>query len=233
MDIVVAPPTTAQAPKVSAQAPKAKKPSPCSAQPAPRQAIPPVIPRDDNHTSDDHRNVTKLLASISIPYHIYTRSEERKVRCVLRGVPVSVEVERVHQDLVAKGLPVTTVHQMHNRSGGLYPLLSSDFLREGEITVCGLSDIKLEMSHAKGPSQCRRCQLHGHEARLATQRTGKSASVPLNLGQSLPQSGLPFALHYLRQLYSQQPGGPAPKPNSNPSPKAKHQPATASPSNSH
>lgn len=123
---------------------------------------------------DAFRSLTKLLTLHKIPYHTYALPEERKVRAVLRGIPHELPNEAIQDDLVAQGFPVEAVYKMHSRTGKQFPLAlviltataqsSRDIFRR-DLTVCGLSKVKVEPPHRRGsPGQCHRCQLYGHAA---------------------------------------------------------------------
>lgn len=125
-------------------------------------------------TSDDHRKLTAMLRSQNIPYHTFTLPEERKLRVVIRNVPVELGTDLVKEDLSQQGLPVIEVHRMirgHTRQPFDLIMVVLDLSKEGKdifniTTVCGLSGIVVEPPRRNGMlSQCHRCQLYGHSAR--------------------------------------------------------------------
>lgn len=118
------------------------------------------------------RGLTRLLTQNKIAYHTYALPEERKIRAVLRGVPFELSNEAILNDLVAQGFAAEAVHKMYTSRGRQYQMAlviltnspsSRDIFKES-ITVCGLSYIRAERPHHRGPGQCHRCQLYGHAA---------------------------------------------------------------------
>ncbi|GBP89461.1 Nucleic-acid-binding protein from transposon X-element [Eumeta japonica] len=123
-------------------------------------------------------NSTKTVASnkeaTTTTYHFtYALEEERKVKAVLKGVPVEIDTEDIKADLVRQEYPVQAVHRMHRRDGTALGLVLAILNKTDGATdifkklanVCGLSGITVEAPYKKGiPGQCHRCQLYGHAA---------------------------------------------------------------------
>ncbi|GBP90606.1 hypothetical protein EVAR_63619_1 [Eumeta japonica] len=66
---------------------------------------------------DDFRKLNSYLIKSDIPFHTYALEEERKVKAVLKGVPVEIDTEDIKADLVRQEYPVQAVHRMHRRDG--------------------------------------------------------------------------------------------------------------------
>ncbi|XP_026745818.1 flocculation protein FLO11-like [Trichoplusia ni] len=71
-------------------------------------------------TSGDFRTLTEMLQARHLQYHTYALPEERTLRVVLKGLPVSLSTKEIEEDLTAQGIAVTKVHRMH-RAKGLTP----------------------------------------------------------------------------------------------------------------
>lgn len=125
-------------------------------------------------TIDAFRALTRLLTLRKAPYHTYALPSERKVKAVLKGVPFELQNEEITADLKEQGFPVEVTHKLYNKHGVLYPVClvvltngpqARDIFKKRELTVCGLSGIKVVPPNARGiPGQCHRCQLYGHAA---------------------------------------------------------------------
>ncbi|GBP83890.1 hypothetical protein EVAR_36538_1 [Eumeta japonica] len=122
---------------------------------------------------DDFRKLNSYLIKSDIPFHTYALEEERKVKAVLKGVPVEIDTEDIKADLVRQEYPVQAVHRMHRRDGTALGLVLAILNKTDGATdifkklanVCGLSGITVEAPYKKGiPGQCHRCQLYGHAA---------------------------------------------------------------------
>ncbi|GBP83852.1 Nucleic-acid-binding protein from transposon X-element [Eumeta japonica] len=123
------------------------------------------------NTIEDFRKLNSYLIKSNIPFHTFALEEERKIKAVIKGVPIEIETEAVKEDLKRQGYSVTAVHRMHRRDGtalGLAILERCDQARDifkNLYNVCGLSGIKAEAPYQRGmPGQCHRCQLYGHAA---------------------------------------------------------------------
>ncbi|GBP67641.1 hypothetical protein EVAR_98696_1 [Eumeta japonica] len=126
---------------------------------------------------DDFRKLNSYLIKSGIPFHTYALEEGRKVKAVLKGVPVEIDTEDIKADLVRQEYPVQTVHRMHRRDGTALGLVLAILNKTDGATdifknltnVCGLSGITVEAPSKKGiPGQCHRCQLYGHAAKTVT-----------------------------------------------------------------
>ncbi|GBP68577.1 Nucleic-acid-binding protein from transposon X-element [Eumeta japonica] len=124
-------------------------------------------------TVEDFRKLNKFLISSNIPFHTFALEEERKIKVVIKGIPLEFETADIKDDLINQGYPVLSVHRMHRRNGTplgmvLVILERNDEAREifkNLARVCGLSGVTPEEPYKRGmPSQCHRCQLYGHAA---------------------------------------------------------------------
>ncbi|GBP96933.1 Nucleic-acid-binding protein from transposon X-element [Eumeta japonica] len=121
----------------------------------------------------DFRSLNSLLIKSKFPFHTYALEEERKIKAVLRNIPLEIPTDCIKSDLEKQNYPVFAVHRMHRRDGTeidlvLAVLHKSDAAKDifqSPPRVCGLSGIIVEAPYKKsGPGQCFRCQLYGHAA---------------------------------------------------------------------
>ncbi|GBP26344.1 Nucleic-acid-binding protein from transposon X-element [Eumeta japonica] len=122
---------------------------------------------------EDFRNLNRYLIKNNLPFHTFALEEERKVKAVIKGIPVEIETENVKENLQRQGYPIVAVHRMHRRDGTALGLVLAILERSDSAraifkdlsNVCGLSGIAVEPPYRKGmPGQCHRCQLYGHAA---------------------------------------------------------------------
>ncbi|GBP87078.1 Probable RNA-directed DNA polymerase from transposon BS [Eumeta japonica] len=122
---------------------------------------------------DDFRKLNSYLIKNGITFHTYALEEERKVKAVIKGVPVEIETKDIKPDLERQEYPVQAVHRMHRRDGTALGLVlvilnktdgATDIFKN-LVNVCGLFGITVEAPYKRGiPGQCHRCQLYGHAA---------------------------------------------------------------------
>ncbi|GBP17989.1 Nucleic-acid-binding protein from transposon X-element [Eumeta japonica] len=122
---------------------------------------------------DDFRKLSTLLIKSNFPFHIYTLEEERKLKAVLKGIPLEFETEDIKLDLERQGYSVLAVHRMHHRAGtalGMSLIILESCHRTMDIfkklfNICGLSGLIVEAPYRRGkPDQCHHCQLYGHSS---------------------------------------------------------------------
>ncbi|GBP11627.1 hypothetical protein EVAR_77756_1 [Eumeta japonica] len=70
---------------------------------------------------DDFRRLNSLLIKSDLPIHTYALKKERKLKAVLKGIPLKFKTEDIKLDLEKQGYPVLAVHRMHPNYGG-YPV---------------------------------------------------------------------------------------------------------------
>ncbi|GBP93801.1 hypothetical protein EVAR_62862_1 [Eumeta japonica] len=109
-------------------------------------------------TIQDYRNLTRLLINSKIPFHTHPLDEERKIKAVIKGIPLEFQTDEVKNDLVNQGYPICSVHRLHGRDGRPLSLVLA-VLNKTESTkemcknlskVCGLSGITVEPPYKKG-----------------------------------------------------------------------------------
>ncbi|GBP92499.1 Nucleic-acid-binding protein from transposon X-element [Eumeta japonica] len=122
---------------------------------------------------EDFRNLNRYLIKNNLPFHTFALEEERKVKAVIKGIPVEIETQYVKEDLQRQGYPTVAVHKMHRRDGTALGLVLAILERSDRArailkdlgNVCELSGIAVEPPYKKGmPGQCHSCQLYGHAA---------------------------------------------------------------------
>ncbi|GBP09751.1 Probable RNA-directed DNA polymerase from transposon BS [Eumeta japonica] len=75
------------------------------------------------------REANKLLIDKKIPFYTYALEKERKVKAVVRGIPVEIESDEIEADLISQGFHLT-IETLHRLSSDHLPVL----LRLGPFT---------------------------------------------------------------------------------------------------
>ncbi|GBP67589.1 Nucleic-acid-binding protein from transposon X-element [Eumeta japonica] len=169
---------TKRRPPLRKQATVAPKPIAANgAKPTPPPKVKPPAPIclrqiEMEHSFRDFRKLNSYLIKVTSHYTFCAR-RRAKIKAVIKGVPIEIEIEADKEDLERQGYPVTAVHRMHRRDGTALGLVLA-ILERGDqardifknlYNVCGLSGIKAEAPYKRGmPGQCHRCQLYGHAA---------------------------------------------------------------------
>lgn len=126
------------------------------------------------HTSDGHQALKEGLRSESIPYHTFSRKDERMPRAVVFGLPDYVE-EHLAEELSSIGFPNAKVRKMkvaEGRDASCPPYLVqlqagvdiSKFKSIKYISNCAVRIVKFRNKNMYG-TQCYRCQAFGHSSK--------------------------------------------------------------------
>ncbi|GBP26351.1 Nucleic-acid-binding protein from transposon X-element [Eumeta japonica] len=116
------------------------------------------------------RSLNKYLIDSEVKLHTYALEEKRKLKAVIRGVPVDFDINDIKTDLINQGFPVQSVHRLCRRDGSplwlvMVILPRTEKARQvfGKLSkVCGLSGIRVEaLLNRGGRGQCHRCQRYG------------------------------------------------------------------------
>lgn len=126
------------------------------------------------HTSDGHQALKEGLQSESIPYHTFSRKDERMPKVVVFGLPEYVE-EHLSEELSANGYPNAKVRKMKVAEGkdvSCPPYLVqlqagadvSKFKSIKYLSNCAVRIVKYRNKNMYG-TQCYRCQAFGHSSK--------------------------------------------------------------------
>ncbi|GBP35464.1 hypothetical protein EVAR_19974_1 [Eumeta japonica] len=101
------------------------------------------------NTIENFRKLNSYLIKNNIPIHTFALEEERKIKAVIKGIPIEIETEAVKDNLERQTYPVTAVHRMNRRDGTALGLVLAILERSDQArdifkklcNVCGLSGI--------------------------------------------------------------------------------------------
>lgn len=121
--------------------------------------------------SEAYRAVCRVFTELSLYFRRRPIGNERDYRVVIRGIPKEFTESEVKQSLEAQGVPVRSVHRLHNKRRGKYDIVLVKIDPESESRktifavkeVCMLSGLRIEQPHKRmWVGQCHNCQFYGH-----------------------------------------------------------------------
>ncbi|GBP45128.1 hypothetical protein EVAR_33233_1 [Eumeta japonica] len=123
----------------------AKPTAPSKAKPPP-----PIYLRD---RVNGMQSLNSLLIKLNFLFRTYALDEERKIKAVLRNIPLEIPTDCIKSDLENQNYPVFVVHRMHRRDGSeidlvLAVLHKSDTAKDifkSPPRIYGLSGISVEV----------------------------------------------------------------------------------------
>jgi hypothetical protein len=68
-------------------------------------------------TVTDFRKITAYLDNQKYEYHTYQLQQDRSLKTVMRGIPLSIQIEEIQKDLQEEGYETTKIERMKNKSG--------------------------------------------------------------------------------------------------------------------
>lgn len=115
----------------------------------------------------DFRKTISLLDGLHVQYHFYKLRSEKPLKIVIRGLPSSIGLPEIEEDLRSKGYDELKVSRLSDRDGKPYPLVLVEISRKyknlfHETTVCDLVVSMESMYRRASTGQCHRCQRFGH-----------------------------------------------------------------------
>ncbi|GIY64970.1 nucleic-acid-binding protein from transposon X-element [Caerostris darwini] len=124
-------------------------------------------------TESLHATITKHLDATNVPYYIITPKGLRPVKAVLRGLPISTDLEAIKNELTELNFQVINIYQLKKRDQARTPmplfqiqLAPTENVEEiWQLDSLLFTKINVEKYNNKGGiSQCHRCQLFGHSS---------------------------------------------------------------------
>lgn len=120
----------------------------------------------------DYVNFVGILKTNNITFHTFSTPEERMSKFVIRGLPLSCDLETIKSDLIAQGLQPDKVSQLHSPTVEKTPLpLFAFTVKRNTVQATPPTALRFVYHHkvnieifrgTKGPIQCFRCQRFGH-----------------------------------------------------------------------
>ncbi|GBP24879.1 hypothetical protein EVAR_14213_1 [Eumeta japonica] len=108
--------------------------------PPPKVKLPPPICLRDKSkwnlvSSECTRKLNAFLIKSNIPFHTFALEEERKVKAVIKGIPLEFEISNIIDDPISQGYPVHAVHRMRRRNGSALSMV---------LVVLEMNDLAIE-----------------------------------------------------------------------------------------
>lgn len=124
-------------------------------------------------TSDEqHRHITKLLTLNNIAYYSFVLPSDKKVKVIIRSLPVDTDIDDLKDALLVNSFPVESVSQLTRRRDGnvtklplfLVTLSRTDKGRDIHNLKC-IMNLKITVESYKGRggvTMCHNCQQYFH-----------------------------------------------------------------------
>lgn len=124
---------------------------------------------------DQQRAITALLNEKKVKYHSFTLPDDKFIKVVIRGLPITTSTDEIQSDLLAAGFVVKQVAQLtKRRDGDKVPMplflvtLTQTEMHEQIHHHQYILDLRVKIEEYRGregPSQCHKCQEFGHTQR--------------------------------------------------------------------
>ncbi|GFQ80816.1 nucleic-acid-binding protein from transposon X-element [Trichonephila clavata] len=124
-----------------------------------------------------YSQIRRYIAENSLEGYTYMLPEDKKLRAVIRGLPIDMPPMEIISDLDKQGFRVDDCHNMTNRKTGapmplfMVSMIRSDFHKSifRTVTVINYVKVTVEILRKKyGPPQCFRCQGFFHSSKFCT-----------------------------------------------------------------
>ncbi|GFT43530.1 RNA-directed DNA polymerase from mobile element jockey, partial [Nephila pilipes] len=127
-------------------------------------------------TAHAYHKIRHYIDEQKLQAHTYMLPEEKKIKAVIRGMPIDMPPTEIAEELLEKNITAEEVHIMTNKMTGLpMPLFlvtlnkNPDNQKIFNITQLGYMEVKIEALRKKyGPAQCFRCQGFYHSSKYCT-----------------------------------------------------------------
>ncbi|GFQ68561.1 putative RNA-directed DNA polymerase from transposon X-element [Trichonephila clavata] len=129
--------------------------------------------------------IRRYIAENNLEDYTYMLPEDKKLRAVIRGLPVDMPPMEIISDLETQGFCIEECHNMVSRkSGAPMPLFMLSMERSEKhksifttVTTIGYVKVTVEILRKKyGPPQCFRCQGFFHSSKFCTRTPRKEAT---------------------------------------------------------
>lgn len=120
------------------------------------------------NADSDHNKVREELIKENIPFHTYTKRNERTKKLVMKAAP-DMDPSEIKEDLERKNIPVKSVTKLNSKSRNSYSyLVTTDKganLKNIKNEVRDVQNLKIKWerySRDRNYTQCFKCQRFGH-----------------------------------------------------------------------
>ncbi|GFU16772.1 nucleic-acid-binding protein from transposon X-element [Nephila pilipes] len=137
-------------------------------------------------TAHAYHKIRHYIDEQKLQAHTYMLPEEKKIKAVIRGMPIDMPPTEIAEELLEKNITAEEVHIMTNKMTGLpMPLFlvtlnkNPDNQKIFSITQLGYMEVNIEGLRKKyGPAQCFRCQGFYHSSKYCTREPKNPINHP-------------------------------------------------------
>ncbi|GFW04825.1 nucleic-acid-binding protein from transposon X-element [Trichonephila clavipes] len=130
-------------------------------------------------TSDEHRVVTDHLKVIKEEFYVIDPPDSRPLKVVIKGLPISTEINEIQDDLTSQGFSVEKVAQLtRSKTKAPLPIFMVELEKKPDspdifkLKKCCYLAVQVDAFNRRpGVSQCYNCNLFNHSSKNCFMRT--------------------------------------------------------------
>ncbi|GFW01483.1 nucleic-acid-binding protein from transposon X-element [Trichonephila clavipes] len=130
-------------------------------------------------TSDEHRVVTDHLKVIKEQFYVIDPPDSRPLKVVIKGLPISTEINEIQDDLTSQGFSVEKVAQLtRSKTKAPLPIFMVELEKKPnspdifKLKKCCYLAVQVDAFNRRpGVSQCYNCNLFNHSSKNCFMRT--------------------------------------------------------------
>ncbi|GFW29803.1 nucleic-acid-binding protein from transposon X-element [Trichonephila clavipes] len=124
-------------------------------------------------TSDEHRVVTDHLREINEQFYVIDPPDSRPLKVVIKGLPISTEINEIQDDLTSQGFNVEKVAQLtRSKTKAPLPIFMVELPKKPnspdifKLKKCCYLAVQVDAFNRRpGVSQCYNCNLFNHSSK--------------------------------------------------------------------
>ncbi|GFX08206.1 nucleic-acid-binding protein from transposon X-element [Trichonephila clavipes] len=130
-------------------------------------------------TPDEHRIVTDYLKVIKEEFYVIDPPDSRPLKVVIKGLPISTEIDEIQEDLTSQGFSVEKVAQLtRSKTKSPLPIFMVELEKKSDspdifkVKKCCYLAVQVDAFNRRpGVSQCYNCNLFNHSSKNCFMRT--------------------------------------------------------------
>ncbi|GFX00313.1 vitellogenin [Trichonephila clavipes] len=152
---------------------------PCPVLDCPENANNSTKQNDPPEPPDEHRIVTDYLKEISEEFYVIDPPDSRPLKVVIKGLPISTEIDEIQEDLTSQGFSVEKVAQLtRSKTKSPLPIFMVELEKKPDspdifkMKKCCCLTVQIDAFNRRpGVSQCYNCNLFNHSSKNCFMRT--------------------------------------------------------------
>ncbi|GFV28738.1 nucleic-acid-binding protein from transposon X-element [Trichonephila clavipes] len=130
-------------------------------------------------SSDEHRIVTEYLKEKSEEFYVIDPPNSRPLKIVIKGLPISTEIDEIQEDLTSQGFSVEKVAQLtRSKTKSPLPIFMVELEKKSDspdifkVKKCCYLAVQIDAFNRRpGVSQCYNCNFFNHSSKNCFMRT--------------------------------------------------------------